>query len=490
MTIQFGTDGWRAVISDEFTFANVRRVAQAIAEETLHATAAVGIATPSMVVGFDTRFLSDRYAAAVAEVLAANGLRVWLTQADAPTPIVSFAVVDKAANGGVMITASHNPPRYNGIKLKAAYGGSASGSVAKSVEARINAALAADQSPRRIEIDEALRRSLVTRFDPLPAYAAHLHGLVDFDRIRAAHLTVAVDAMYGAGRIYLRRLLEDAGCHVTELRAEMNPGFNGIHPEPIARHLQPLIDLMRQGEHALGLATDGDADRIGAVDPTGRFIDPHGIMALLLEYLVNDRRLVGSVVKTVSTTQMLNRLAARYGLPIYETPVGFNHISDLMQQEDVLLAGEESGGISMHGHIPEGDGLLMGLLLTEMVAARGKGLARLLAELMAAPDVGVFCYARLDQPVRPFKKAELVARLIAAAPARLGDVVVAGINDRDGVKFNLADNSWLLIRPSGTEPVLRIYAESHSDAQVQRLLGDGAALAEHLLGAAQFGGGG
>ena len=485
MTIHFGTDGWRAVISDEFTFENVRRVAQAIAEETLQTTP--WVAAPSVVVGFDTRFLSDRYAGAVAEVLAANGLHVWLTQADAPTPMVSFAIVDKAAQGGVIITASHNPPRYNGIKLKAAYGGSASPSVAKSVEARINAAL---QAPRRMEIDEAIQRGLVTRFNPLPAYETHLRGLVDFERIRQAKLCVAVDAMYGAGRIYLRRLLEDAGCQVTELRAEMNPGFNGIHPEPIARHLQPLIDLMRQGDHAVGLATDGDADRIGAVDPTGRFIDPHGIMALLLDYLVIDRGLQGSVVKTVSTTQMLNRLATRYGLAIHETPVGFNHICDLMQQEDVLLAGEESGGISMRGHIPEGDGVLMGLLLVEMVAARGKGLSQLLEEMMAAPDVGVFCYARLDQPVRPFKKAELVRGLVAAAPARLGDVPVAGINDRDGVKFVLADNSWLLIRPSGTEPVLRIYAESHSDAQVQRLLSDGAVLAEHLLGAAQFGGGG
>ena len=245
---------------------------------------------------------------------------------------------------------------------------------------------------------------------------------------------------------------------------------------------------MQRTQADIGLATDGDADRIGAVDPTGRFIDPHGIMALLLDYLVIDRGLQGSVVKTVSTTQMLNRLATRYGLAIHETPVGFNHICDLMQQEDVLLAGEESGGISMRGHIPEGDGVLMGLLLVEMVAARGKGLSQLLEEMMAAPDVGVFCYARLDQPVRPFKKAELVRGLVAAAPARLGDVPVAGINDRDGVKFVLADNSWLLIRPSGTEPVLRIYAESHSDAQVQRLLSDGAVLAEHLLGAAQFGG--
>ena len=491
MTIQFGTDGWRAVISDEFTFENVRRVAQAIAEKSLTdldlgRMPAGPSVSPTMVVGFDTRFLSDRYAVAVAEVLAANGIRVWLTQADAPTPVVSYAIVEKQAHGGVMITASHNPPRYNGIKLKAAFGGSASGAVAKAVEARINANLTAGAQPKQMELAQAIAAGMVTRFDPFPAYEAHLRTLVDFQRIRAAALTVAVDAMYGAGRIYLRRLLEDAGCQVTELRSEMNPGFNGIHPEPIARHLQPLIDLMRQGDHRVGLATDGDADRIGAVDPSGRFIDPHGIMALLLEYLVHDRGLRGSVVKTVSTTQMLNRLAERYGLPLYETPVGFNYITDYMRREPVLLGGEESGGISMLGHIPEGDGILMGLLLAEMVAARGKTLVELLDELMAAPDVGIFCYARLDRPVRPFKKAELVSDLVARAPQELGGVAVARISDQDGVKYILSDASWLLIRPSGTEPVLRIYAESHSDDQVQQLLNAGAEMAETLLGARQF----
>lgn len=486
MAIHFGTDGWRAVISDEFTFDNVRRVAQAIGEKTLlDLTAADKRADkstrPTMVVGFDTRFLSDRYAIAVAEVLAANGIEVWLTHADAPTPIVSYAIVDKHADGGIMITASHNPPRYNGIKLKAAYGGSASEKVAKAVEARIQANEAAQMLPRHMALETALERRLVHRFDPFPAYEAHIRNLVDFERIRAANLHVAVDAMYGAGRLYFGRLLRDAGCTVTELRSEMNPGFNGIHPEPIAKHLQPLIDRMTQGGYQIGLATDGDADRIGLVDPSGRFIDPHGIMALLLDYLVNKRGLRGSVVKTVSTTQMLNRLAARYNLPIHETPVGFNHISDLMLREEVLLGGEESGGISMLGHIPEGDGVLMGLLLVELVAVQGKSPAQLLADLMDAPDVGTFCYARLDQPVRPFKKAELVRYLVQHAPQQLAGVTVAQINDRDGVKFILADNSWLLIRPSGTEPVLRIYAESHSDAQVQRLLREGTQLAEAQL---------
>jgi phosphomannomutase len=234
---------------------------------------------------------------------------------------------------------------------------------------------------------------------------------------------------------------------------------------------------MRAGRHQLGLATDGDADRIGAVDPSGRFIDPHAIMALLLEHLVHDRGLRGSIVKTVSTTQMLNRLARRYGLPLHETPVGFNHISDLMLTDHVLLGGEESGGISMLGHIPEGDGILMGMLLAEMVASRGQSLAAMLDQLMAAPDVGAFHYARHDQPVPPFDKATLVRRLKAAAPARLAEHAVVEISDRDGLKFIMDDDSWLLIRPSGTEPLLRIYAEGHSEEQVATLLDAGAHMA-------------
>ncbi len=484
MSIKFGTDGWRAVISDDFTFANVRKVAQAIADVTQKQQRPEGgpeSERPALVVGFDTRFLSDRYASAVAEVLAANGIHVWLTAGDAPTPMVSYAIVERQADGGVMITASHNPPRYNGIKLKAAYGGSASPAMSKKVEAQIRANDAAGRSPRQMPLEEALEQGLVQRFDPLQAYERHIQSMVDFDVIRQAGLQVAVDPMYGAGRIYLRRMLEDAGCRVTELRGEMNPGFNGIHPEPIARHLAPLIETVSSGGYHLGLATDGDADRIGAVDPTGQFIDPHRIMSLLVEYLVHERGVRGSIVKTVSTTQMLNRLAARYQLPIHETPVGFNHISDLMLQEEVLIGGEESGGISVHGHIPEGDGLLIGLLLTEMVARQGKSLAQLLDELMAAPDVGPFFYARRDQPVQPFDKATLVAGLVRQAPAQLDGQALAHISDRDGVKYILADDSWLLIRPSGTEPVLRIYAEGRTPERVAALLEAGATLANDQI---------
>ncbi len=269
-----------------------------------------------------------------------------------------------------------------------------------------------------------------------------------------------VDAMHGSGRGYLRQLLEEAGAQVVEIRGDMNPGFGGIHPEPIARYLKPLLERVPAGGFHLGLATDGDADRIGAVGPSGRFIDPHCIMTLALRYLVETCDQRGAVVKTVSTTQMLNRLAGRYGLPVHETPVGFNYIGDLMMNDDVLIGGEESGGISIRGHIPEGDGVLLGLLLAIIVANSGKSPEAMLDEVMG--EIGRFEYARNDYKVRPFQKRALVARLVESAPQALAGVPLASINTRDGVKYLLDDDSWLLIRPSGTEPVLRIYAEAHT----------------------------
>lgn len=485
MTIKFGTDGWRAVISENFTFENVYKVAQAFADVTneqfQQEYCNAPNLQPALVVGFDTRFLSDRYAVAVAEVLAGNNIRVWLSNADVPTPMVSYAIVDKQAHGGVMITASHNPPRYNGMKLKASYGGSATTATCKAVEQRIHLQDELGQPPQRVPYTQALKTGLIERFNPLPAYRKQMQRLVDFEAIQKAGLSVAVDAMYGAGRIYLRQLLETADCYVTELRSEMNPGFNGIHPEPVLQHLQPLVAEMKTGKYQLGLATDGDADRIGAIDPDGRFINPHQIMALLVDYLIQERNLRGSIVKTVSTTQMLNQLADHYGLQVHETPVGFNYISDLMLQEPVLLGGEESGGISIFGHIPEGDGLLMGLLLTELVAKRGKPLGALVNELMERPYIGHFSYGRDDRAVQPFKKTELIQGLMANQPYTLAGSPVAQVNNQDGVKFILKNKSWLLIRPSGTEPVLRIYVEAHSDEAVATLLKEGAELAQRML---------
>jgi alpha-D-glucose phosphate-specific phosphoglucomutase len=477
MPIEFGTDGWRAVISDEFTFDNLRKVSQAIADWVLADVASSDV-PPLMVVGFDTRFLSDRYAAVVARVLAGNDIQVYLAQAAAPTPTISHAIVQRQAIGGVMITASHNPPRYNGVKLKASYGGSVGPEVGRRVERYLKANETHETAPRMADYEQALAEGRIQRFHPYPDYAEHVRHLVDFDVLRRSALRVLVDPMYGSGRGYLRRLLAEAGVEVDEIHGEMNPGFGGLHPEPIGRHLSSLLEAVGSGIWDLGLATDGDADRIGAVAPSGRFVDPHCIFALTLRYLVEQRGWRGAVVKTVSTTQMINRLAERYGLPLHETPVGFNYISDLMLQERVLIGGEESGGISILGHIPEGDGVLMGLLLTEIVAASGGSLDELVDDLMA--DVGPCVYERRDvkvPPNRPYNKQEMVSRLTANIPDKLSGQRVASINKRDGVKYLLAGDGWLLIRPSGTEPVLRIYAEGRSDDQVEALLRAGAELA-------------
>lgn len=483
MAIKFGTDGWRAVISEDFTFENVRQVAQAIAEVVLADEQGRADAPQprAVVVGFDTRFLSDRYAITVANVLAANGLPVYLTKADCPTPALSYAVKHLNGAGGVMITASHNPPRYNGIKFKADFGGSAMPEATDRIEAVLARNFAAGTAPRYSEppwqYDAVPEPGAVVRFDPLPAYLKHLRTLVDFGVIARSGLRVAVDAMYGAGRGYIARWLRDLGLMVNELHGELNPGFGGHHPEPIARHLELLMELVKHGSYDVGLATDGDADRIGAVDARGEWVSPHLIIALALQHLVNqDKR--GLVVKTISTTQLVNRLAAAHGLRVEETPVGFNYICDYMLREPVLIGGEESGGISILGHIPEGDGILMGLLLLEIVARAGKPLHLLTDELQA--QYGPFVYDRIDQRVQPFSKKVLVAQLRDAAPPTLGGQAVVRVNDRDGIKYLMADDSWLLIRPSGTEPVLRIYAEAPTETQVKELLAAGVALAERV----------
>ncbi|MDZ4159053.1 MAG: phosphoglucomutase/phosphomannomutase family protein, partial [Anaerolineaceae bacterium] len=311
-----------------------------------------------MVVGFDTRFLSDRYAQDVARVLAANGYQIYLGQADGPTPAYSYAVCNLQASAGVMITASHNAPRYNGVKLKSACGCSASPDQSRRVEIYLNDNEEKARGPNLMDYDVAVKQGFITRFNPIPAYHEQLRRLIDFDVIASAKLRVVVDSMYGSGRGVIRGILQGTGSEVYEIRGEMNPGFGGAHPEPITRYLAPLASALSSGCGDFGLATDGDADRIGAMDERGNFVDPHKIMALALRYLVEKRGLRGAVVRSVSTTRMLDRLAERYGLPLYETPVGFNHIADYMLREDILIGGEESGGISFKGHIPEGDGIL------------------------------------------------------------------------------------------------------------------------------------
>ncbi len=476
MTIKFGTDGWRAVISDTFTFANLRLVAQAIADYVLEEAPVGNTGQPEVIVGFDTRFLSDRYATEVSRVLAGNGIVAHLTRADTPTPAISYTVIHKKAAAGVMITASHNAPRYNGLKLKASFGGAALPEQAEHIEAYLARNQEMARGPNVMDYQAALDQGLIRLFDPAWAYYEHLSQMVDLDVISASELRVVTDAMYGSGRKCIADMLARTRCRVYQIRGEMNPGFGGIHPEPVAHYLSALGAAIQTHHADLGLATDGDADRLGAMDAEGNFVDPHHIFALALRYLVEGRGWSGTVVKSISTTRMVDRLASRYGLPLVETPVGFNHIADRMLKDDVLIGGEESGGLSIKGHIPEGDGVLMGLLLLEIVAAAGAPLHELVAELQA--DVGPAHYARRDIPLRsPVAKEEMVARLTSDVPDSLAGENLVEVVTLDGVKYLLADDSWLLIRPSGTEPVLRVYAEARSPESVQSLLEFGESVA-------------
>ena len=474
MSIKFGTDGWRAVIAETFTFENLRLVSQATADYFLEA------ATPDdnleIVIGFDTRFLSDRFAGEVARVMAANGITSHLARADAPTPSISYNIVHKKALGGVMITASHNPPRYNGFKLKAAYGGAASKQQIGVIERNLSA-ITDRIGANLMDFNRAVERGLIRTFDPAWPYYEHItSNLINMDIISRGQLKVVADAMYGAGRGVFREILSRTLTEVHDLHSQRNPGFGGIHPEPLGKNLKELIIAVQNENAHFGVATDGDADRIGAVDERGNFVDPHTIMALSVRYLVEKRGLSGDIAKTISSTLMLNRLAKQYGLTLHETPVGFDRIAELMINGDILLGGEESGGISIRGHIPEGDGILMGLLLMEIVAEAGVPLSELVADLQKV--AGPTCYKRDDIRLKHFvPKDEMVKQLVDSVPERIANETVVHVDSYDGVKYHLADDSWLLIRPSGTEPVLRVYAEASHEAATQAVIETGRELA-------------
>ncbi len=440
-----------------------------------------GSEAPQVVIGYDTRFLSDRFATEAARVLAGNEIVAWLTRTDAPTPAISYNVLEKGADAGIVITASHNPPRYNGFKLKAHYGGSATAEQCALVEKEMEYMELEARGPNLMDYQHALDTGLIRRFDPSWSYYQHLSTLVDLDLISAGEINIVADAMWGAGRGAFANILARTRCHVTDIRNTLNPGFGGIHPEPITQYLTELVAAVQRTQAAVGLATDGDADRIGAVDALGNFIDPHNIFALALRHLVEVKQQRGGVVKTVSTTFMIDNLAAAYDLPLHETPVGFNHIADLMMKEDILIGGEESGGISIKGHIPEGDGILMGLLLLEIMAHHRAPLHEIIADLQA--QHGPAHYGRIDAHLaqqRP--KKQIVQMIQDHAPATLNGETVARVDTLDGIKFYLHDRSWLLIRPSGTEPVLRIYAEARSPEAVKALLNEGVAMGQKVVG--------
>lgn len=475
---EFGTDGWRAVISEEFTFKNVSLVAQAIAdfiksdERKKMDIYKKGVEyrdfTNGLVIGYDTRFLSSEFAKRAAEVIAGNGIPVFLVKSATPTPAVSFAVKNKKAVGAIMITASHNPSEYNGIKFKPEYGGSAFPEHTALIEEYLNRILDED---REIKI---IPDAKIEEFNPFTAYLNQIKSFIDFDLIASAGLKVVADPMYGAGRGWLSGILKEAGVDVVEIHGELNPSFGDLNPEPIGRHMQQLINAVKKENADIGIALDGDADRIGVVDEFGEFINSHQIFALLLEYLVNDFKLKGGAVKTFSTTQMINILADKYKLKLYETQIGFKYICNLMLTEDILIGGEESGGIGIKNHIPERDGILCGLLLLQMMAVRKKSIRVILNDLMN--EIGYFYYDRRDFHFNNNSEKQLVLEKIKSIdPGKVFLSDQVKIENLDGLKFFLKDKSWILFRASGTEPMLRVYVESFSRERVDELLNIGEA---------------
>jgi phosphomannomutase len=457
--VHFGTDGWRAIIGEEFTFENVRACAQAIADHFSETYSKGRL----VVVGYDTRFLSDEFARAVARVLAGNGFEVQLADRPAPTPALSYRVIETGACGGVAVTSSHNPFRWNGIKVKPHYGGSASPEIVADIERRVPAILQG-QSVRLAPANS----DSITSFNPVPGYLARLSQLVDVSRIRAAGLKIAVDPMYGAGAGLFAELLGGGSTTVAEIHNERNPLFPGIRaPEPIEANLGEFLLVMAGGGYHLGIANDGDADRVGLVDEHGVYVDQLRAFALLIDYLLGERGLRGPVIKSVTTTDMARLLAGHYGVPMHETPVGFKHIGPLMMQEDALIGGEESGGYGFRGHLPERDGILAGLFLADYVAATGQPPSALLEKVFAI--TGPHYYERLDFELEPGENAGVEARLDAARPESVAGHEVTSADRIDGWRFML-DEGWLLFRLSGTEPLLRIYTEVRSHAAVKPVL--------------------
>jgi len=469
--IVFGTDGWRAVIAEDYTFENVRTVAQAMAEWMKRD----GYASKGVVVGYDTRFLSGSFASAAAEVMAANGIKVALSSAFLPTPALSFAVRERQAGAGIMITASHNPARWNGFKVKPWYGGSASPEVTAAIEGAIPGIQAAG-SVRSSPLGELEAQGLVERFDVRASYLRACAGFVDLDRIKAAGFRVLVDSMFGAAQGWIAKAVAGGATTVREVHGERNPSFPGLRaPEPIAPNLAESMGLIADGGFDVGLATDGDGDRFGLIDERGRFVTQLQTFALLVHYFLEVRGERGAIVRSVTMTKMVDRLGELYGCPVHETKVGFKYLGPKMMETDAMIAGEESGGSAFRGHIPERDGVLAGLLVLDAMARTGKRPSELLADVYAR--VGMHEYDRIDVTVRPEERAAIEARVGGARPAKVGGIAVTGVDTVDGYRFNLEGGWWLLVRFSGTEPLMRIYAEMPSMAQVQQALAEGQALA-------------
>ena len=461
--IKFGTDGWRAIIADDFTFDNVRICAQSAAEYLK----AAGLAERGMVIGYDTRFSSENFAAAAAEVVAANGIKVYLCENAAPTPVISYSILDLKAGGGIIITASHNPGAWNGFKFKQNDARSASTEVIAELEKGI-ARIQAGAGVKQIHLDDATKSGIAKKFDPATAYIKHISELVNIEKIRRSGINIAVDSMYGAGAGYFRNIIGGGKTKITEIHKKRNPLFPGIQPEPIAHNLTELSAKIKRSGAGVGLATDGDADRIGIMDEKGEFLTTLQVYALLALYLLEVRGQRGAIVKTITTTNMLFRLGELYNVPVYETPVGFKYVAPLMLAEDAMMGGEESGGYGYRGHMPERDGILSGLFFLDFMITLRKTPSQLIEYLYS--KVGPHHYDRLDIDFPPEERESIMKRLTNSKPANIEGTTVREIDTRDGSRFLMKDGSWLLIRFSGTEPIMRIYSESNSMEKVKRFL--------------------
>ncbi len=467
-SIIFGTDGWRGSIAEDYTFANVRRCSQGFADYMLNH----GKKGAWIVVGYDKRFLSEYFAQAVAEVLAGNGLKVYLTNTATPTPVIAFAVVDKKAAGAINITASHNPPVDNGFKVRNEFGGAIDPAGLKEIE---NLIPSSGDLAKRIPFSDALNRGLVKLFDASENYFAHIQKLIDLEPIKQAGFTVIVDAMWGNGAGWFTRLLSGGKTHVIEIHDSRNPIFPEMkRPEPIQPNIDVGLKTTVEQKGDVLLITDGDADRVGIGDENGVFINQLQVYALLAYYLLEFRKQRGPIVKTLSTTSMLEKLGKLYDVPVYETGVGFKYVAPKMLETDAMIGGEESGGYAFKGNVPERDGILAGLYMLDFMVKTGKKPSQLLNLLFE--KVGGHYYDRIDTPFTGDRKTR-EHMILEAKPEKIGGLKVTGLNTLDGYKFCLEDGGWLLIRFSGTEPIMRVYCETTHPDKVQAILKDGMKIA-------------
>ncbi|TET54255.1 MAG: phosphoglucomutase/phosphomannomutase family protein [Actinobacteria bacterium] len=462
----FGTDGYRGIIAKDFDFKVVGKLTQALVKSLKEKKS-----NPYLLIGYDTRFMSDKFASYAAQIALDSGAKTEITKNFIPTPILSYAVTDRKADAGIVITASHNPFYYNGFKIKNENGCSATPEQIESLkpylEEKMDLPTFNFHSKPGCEI-----------FEPKKSYYKHINKIVKKDKLKETGLKVVVDPMYGAGRTYFKELLESYNLDVCEIHNQSNPAFGGLHPEPINEQLDDLRNAVLEQKADIGLALDGDADRSGVIDDKGNFVNSHQIFALLLFHLFENKKKKGLVVKTYSTTSLVDIMAESYGLEIKQTPIGFKHISNLMLTEDVLIGGEESGGIGLKGHIPERDGLLIGLMLIELMVETGKHISELINDL--DKRFGTFAYGRVDKITRPETKAMFYQTLESKNVPSTVNKKLRRLLNKDGYKFEFEDRSWLMFRLSGTESVVRIYAEASDPDEVKKLLIEGERLVNQL----------